>query len=180
MLSSINKRLSLSIIVPCYNEENVIQLTHERLSKLGQDLREKRDIHTEIIYVNDGSRDRTLEMIRALRSPTCTITVISLSRNFGHQIAVSAGLANANGDIVIVIDADLQDPPELIPSMIDKWQEGYQVVYAQRVARVGESTFKLATARLFYRLLNRLSDVDIPRDVGDFRLMDREVVLALR
>jgi dolichol-phosphate mannosyltransferase len=171
---------SISIIVPCYNEEAVIGMTHARLAALGEELRDTRGLATEIVYVDDGSRDRTLELLRGLRAPASAVTVIALSRNFGHQAAVSAGLAHAEGDAVAIIDADLQDPPELIPAMIDKWREGFEVVYAQRREREGESAFKLVTASMFYRLLNRLSDVEIPRDVGDFRLIDRVVVRALR
>lgn len=167
---------TLSVIVPCYNEEAVIRETHRRLSRSLYEL----GCSFEIIYVNDGSRDSTLSILRELQAIHDYVRVLSFSRNFGHQMAVSAGIDHARGDAVVLIDADLQDPPEVIGRMLEKWREGYDVVYGQRRARDGETFFKLATARLFYRLLNRLSDVPIPMDTGDFRLMSRQVVDVIR
>ena len=169
-------RPGLSVIVPCYNEEEVIETTHARLSAvmIGAGL------SYDIIYVDDGSQDATAEKLRAIAAASPHARVLRLSRNFGHQIAVTAGLEYAEGDAVVLIDADLQDPPELIPEMIAKWGEGYEVVYGVRTTREGESTFKLWTARAFYRIINKLSEVPLPLDTGDFRLIDRKVVLALR
>ncbi len=134
----------------------------------------------ELICVNDGSKDRSLEMLLALHEKDPRVKVLDFSRNFGHQIAISAGADFAEGDAVIVMDADLQDPPEVVLRMIDKWRAGYEVVYAVRTKREGETWFKLFTARLFYRLLQQVADINIPLDAGDFRLMDRRVVLAMR
>jgi dolichol-phosphate mannosyltransferase len=167
----------VSVVVPCYNEEPVIRETHRRLVEVLDQLEPD---EFEIIYVNDGSRDQTLSILESLQSADKRVRVLSFSRNFGHQIAVTAGLDNASGDAVVLIDADLQDPPEVILEMVDRWRDGYQVVYGMRTDRPGESRFKLWTAKIFYRLLNRLADVDIPLDVGDFRLMDRKVVMAMR
>jgi polyisoprenyl-phosphate glycosyltransferase len=165
----------LSVIVPCYNEQEVIQITHERLSAaLGAITPDY-----EIIYVDDGSRDRTAELIHGIQQSAPKVRFIRLSRNFGHQIAVTAGIEYARGQAVVLIDADLQDPPEVIGDMVAKWREGYHVVYGLRAERAGETHFKLHTARAFYRLINRLSEVPIPLDTGDFRLMDRAVVEAL-
>ena len=166
----------LSVIVPCFNEEEVIDHTHERLSRaLGQITPD-----FEIIYVDDGSRDRTAELLHGIQAGDPKVRVIRLSRNFGHQVAVTAGVEYAQGKAVVLIDADLQDPPEVIAAMVEKWREGYHVVYGQRVDRSGETKFKLWTAKAFYRFINRLSEVPIPLDTGDFRLMDRAVVDALR
>jgi dolichol-phosphate mannosyltransferase len=169
-------RPTLSVVVPCYNEEAVIDATHRRLSNV---LRRVAPDH-EILYVNDGSRDGTLAALATIQQSDPHVRVIGLSRNFGHQIAVSAGIDHALGEAVVIIDADLQDPPELIEHMMGKWREGYDVVYGTRTEREGESAFKLFTARLFYRLLNALSDTPIPLDTGDFRLIARPVALALR
>lgn len=165
----------LSVIVPCFNEAEVIEHTHQRLIAALETITED----FEIIYVDDGSRDTTAELLRDLQSRSSRARVIRLSRNFGHQIAVSAGIEYARGRAVVLIDADLQDPPEVIAQMMAKWREGYHVVYGQRTERSGETKFKLWTARSFYRLINRLSEVPIPLDTGDFRLMDRAVVDAL-
>jgi len=165
----------LSVIVPCFNEEEVIAHTHERLVSALADITPE----FEIIYVDDGSRDRTPELLHAIQSRSANAKVVRLSRNFGHQIAVTAGVEYARGSAVVLIDADLQDPPEVIAAMVEKWREGYHVVYGQRAERYGETKFKLWTARAFYRLINRLSEVPIPLDTGDFRLMDRSVVDAL-
>lgn len=167
----------ISVVVPCYNEEPVIRETHKRLVEVLLQLEPDR---FEILYVNDGSRDRTLELLEELQALDARVRVLSFSRNFGHQIAVSAGLDHARGEAVVLIDADLQDPPAVILEMVERWRDGYHVVYGMRTDRPGETRFKLWTAKLFYRLLNRLSDVDIPLDVGDFRLMDRRVVDVMR
>lgn len=166
----------VSVVVPCYNEEPVIRETHDRLLSVLEQL--KPDAF-EILYVNDGSSDRTLNILEELQVTDNRIRVLSFSRNFGHQIAVTAGLDHAVGDAVVLIDADLQDPPAVILEMVARWRDGYHVVYGMRTDRSGETRFKMWTAKLFYRLLNRLSDVTIPLDVGDFRLMDRQVVDAL-
>jgi len=167
----------LSIVIPCYNEEEVIAETMRRLLSFCDGVQ---DMAVELIFVDDGSRDRTRDMLRAHAAADRRIQVVGFARNFGHQIAVTAGIDVARGDAVVLIDADLQDPPELVHQMIAKWREGYDVVYGTRTERPGESAFKLATARGFYRLLNRLSDVPIPLDTGDFRLMSRPVVDTLK
>ncbi len=167
---------SISVVVPCFNEQDVIRQTHERLSIALQ----KTDLEYEIVYVNDGSRDRTLQMLREIATEDSHVRVISFSRNFGHQVAVTAGVDFATGDAVVLIDADLQDPPELIHDMVQLWRDGHQVVYGMRELRDGDSTFKLLTAKYFYRLINSISDVEIPVDTGDFRLMDRRVVDVLK
>lgn len=169
-------RRRVSVIVPCFNEEEVIVHTHERLSQVLQQC----DVEYELIFIDDGSKDRTALLLRGIQSIDPNVRVIFLSRNFGHQIAVTAGLDYAEGDAVILIDADLQDPPEVIPRMLEKWREGYEVVYGVRSSRDGESAFKLWTARAFYRIINALSEVPLPLDAGDFRLLDRKAVLALR
>ena len=166
----------LSVIVPCYNEAAVLAETHRRLAVV---LAALAPLDYELVYVDDGSRDRTPQMLRELQATDARVRVVVLSRNFGHQIAVSAGLAHAAGDAVVLIDADLQDPPEVIPEMVARWADGYDVVYGLRTERPGETHFKLWTAKLFYRLLNRISKVQIPPDVGDFRLLSRRVVAAL-
>jgi len=166
----------VSVVVPCYNEQEVIEECHRRLTDILQLLDER----YEIIYVDDGSHDQTATLLRRLhRDDADHVVAIMLSRNFGHQTAVSAGLAAAVGDAVVIIDADLQDPPEVIPDMVRIWKSGYEVVYGVRASRQGETGFKLWTARAFYRLIGRLSDVKIPEDAGDFRLVDRLVVNAL-
>lgn len=169
-------RRLLSVVVPCFNEEEVIERTHSRLS----DALTAITADYEIIYVDDGSRDTTAERLRDIQAQDRHSKVIRLSRNFGHQIAVTAGVSYAQADAVVLIDADLQDPPEVIAQMVEKWREGFQVVYGQRIDRAGETRFKLWTARAFYRLINRLSEVPIPLDTGDFRLMDRAAVEALK
>ncbi len=166
----------LSVIVPCYNEQDVMRTTHQRLVAALEPL----DMRLEIVYVNDGSTDCTEEILRQLQSEDDRVRVLLFARNFGHQLAVTAGIDHAHGDAVVLIDADLQDPPEVIPQMIGQWLAGHEVVYGQRTQRAGETTFKLMTSRMFYRVLNRLSDTPIPIDVGDFRLMDRKVVDALK
>jgi dolichol-phosphate mannosyltransferase len=162
----------LSVIIPCYNEEAVLRTTHERLSIVLK----KMNVDYELIFINDGSRDRTQEILAELQLFDPRIRVLLLSRNFGHQIAVTAGLEEAAGAAVVIIDADLQDPPEVIPQMVQLWREGNEVVYGMRDEREGESRFKLWTAKIFYRLINRLSETKMPLDAGDFRLLDRRVV----
>jgi len=165
-----------SMVVPIWNEEEVIPALYQRVVSVMEETGEP----WELVCVNDGSQDRSLELLLALRDEDPRVKVLDFSRNFGHQIAITAGTDFAEGDAVIIMDADLQDPPEVVLQMIEKWREGYEVVYAVRTKRVGETKFKLWTASLFYRLLQSITDVDIPLDAGDFRLMDRRVVLAMR
>lgn len=165
-----------SIIVPIYNEEGNIALLHTRITEVMNRTGES----WELILVNDGSRDQSPAMINDLAERDSNIKVIHFARNFGHQTAVTAGIDYAAGEAVVLIDADLQDPPELILEMIERWKAGYEVVYAVREKRIGESWFKLFTAKLFYRIIYRITDVDIPVDTGDFRLMDRRVAEVLR
>lgn len=160
-----------SIIVPAYNEEPVITETHRRLREIMDSLNEE----YEIIFINDGSRDGTEKIISELCDKFEGTRLINFSRNFGHQLAVTAGMAHSSGQAVVIIDADLQDPPGVIPQMIEKWKEGYDVVYGQRLRRKGETFFKKFSAKCFYRLLNKMTDVSIPVDTGDFRLIDRKV-----
>lgn len=167
----------LSVVIPCFNEEEVIGETMKRLMVFCAELKY---LDVELIFVDDGSRDRTRELLKGYASKDTRIKIIGFARNFGHQVAVTAGMDAAKGDAVALIDADLQDPPEVMHGMIAKWREGFDVVYGMRTDRPGESAFKLATARGFYRLLNKLSDVAIPLDTGDFRLMSRNVVDTLR
>jgi len=164
-----------SLIVPIYNEEENLPELYQRISALMDRL----DGPTELILVNDGSRDRSLELIRSLRDRDRRVCYVSFARNFGHQTAVTAGLHFARGQAIAILDADLQDPPELILDMVHLWQQDYQVVYAQRIARQQENWFKRLMAYCFYRILRRLSDIDIPTDAGDFCLLDRRVVDAL-
>ena len=170
------ERALLSVVVPCFDEEAVVPETHRRLAAV---LGEVPDLGLEFVYVDDGSRDATLESLRQIQNGDSRVRVIALSRNFGHQIAVSAGLAEAGGDAVAVIDADLQDPPEVLLRMLEHWRDGADVVYGVRSAREGETALKRWTASAFYRLLGRLADVSIPLDTGDFRLMDRRAVDVL-
>lgn len=166
----------LSIVAPCHNEEEVIGEFHRRLRAALAGLEEA----VEIIYVDDGSRDRTPAILRDICAADPTVTTLRLSRNFGHQMALTAGIDRATGDALAIIDTDLQDPPEVIPAMVAAWRDGAQVVYGQRLTRDGETRFKLATAEMFYWLINRISEAPVPSNVGDFRLMDRAVVNALR
>ena len=167
--------LKLTVIVPVFNEEAVLPEFHRRLAVVMDGLA----MQGEIIYVNDGSIDGSLNKIHRLMAEDTRVAIVDLSRNFGKEIAMTAGLDHAHGDAVVVIDADLQDPPELIPEMIEQWQSGYDVVYAQRTSRAGESAFKKSTAHVFYRLIQKLSRVQIPHDAGDFRLLSRRAVEAL-
>lgn len=166
----------MSIIVPCFNEEQAIGECHRRLTQVLRHL----DGCYEIIYVDDGSRDGTASILKDIHVSDPAVTVIELSRNFGHQPAVTAGLEAAQGEVAVIMDADLQDPPELIVKMLELWSQGYEVVYGVRTSRRGESGFKLWTAKAFYRLINALSDVQIPLDSGDFRLLDRKAVEAMK
>ncbi|HEU5407114.1 MAG TPA: glycosyltransferase family 2 protein, partial [Nitrospira sp.] len=167
----------ISIIIPCYNEQEVISEAYRRLSALAAS---EINYRFEFIFVDDGSRDGTLELLRAIAANDERAEIIVFSRNFGHQLAVTAGLDEATGDAVVIIDADLQDPPYVIREMLERWSQGYAVVYGVRSERKGESGFKRLTAHWFYRLLNALSDIPIPLDTGDFRLIDKAVVKALR
>jgi polyisoprenyl-phosphate glycosyltransferase len=167
---------SLSIIVPVYNEEAVLPEFHRRLAAVLDTL----PAVAEIVYVNDGSHDGSLALLRGLRDADPRVAVIDLSRNFGKEIAMSAGLDHAQGDAVIVVDADLQDPPELIPEMVRTWQEGFDVVLMRRRSRAQESWLKKATAHAFYRAIGRMGTIDIPENVGDFRLLSQRAVAAVR
>jgi polyisoprenyl-phosphate glycosyltransferase len=166
----------ISVVVPAYNEQEVLPEFHRRmtsvLSRLG--------LGYEIVYVNDGSKDRTLELLRELQVDDHNVAIVDLSRNFGKEIAMTAGLDFARGDAVIVIDADLQDPPELIPDLIGGWREGFDVVYATRSARGGETMLKKTTAHFFYRVMQSVSRFKIPEDTGDFRLLSRRSVDSLK
>lgn len=168
--------MKLSVVTPIHNEEGNIHQLYQRLrevlSAYGEDW--------ELLMINDGSQDNSLALMTTLAEEDSRIKVINLARNFGHQIAVTAGIDYASGDAVVLIDADLQDPPEVIHELVERWQAGYEVVYAIRAERKGESRFKRLTAKLFYRIIYRITDVNIPLDTGDFRLMDRRVVNVLR
>jgi glycosyltransferase involved in cell wall biosynthesis len=165
----------ISVIVPAFNEESVLPSFHEAITQVFSDL----PFNFEIAYINDGSTDNTLRIIKQLRESDNRITLIDLSRHFGKEIALTAGLQKACGDAVIVIDADLQDPPALIPELIQEWQNGYDVVYAQRTHRRGESMVRRTTAHFFYRIIQRFSRLAIPEDTGDFRILSRRAVNAL-
>lgn len=167
---------TFSIVSPVYNEESVLPELYRRVRAVMDDLGQP----WELILVNDGSRDESAAVIADLHEQDERVRGVSFSRNFGFQIAVTAGLDHAAGDAVILTDADLQDPPEVFPRMIEKWRQGYDVVYGVRASREGESWFKLMTAKVFYRLIYRITDIDIPLDTGDFRLMDRRVVDVIR
>lgn len=166
----------ISVIVPIHNEEGNIPALHERLTAVLQGM----DLPYEILFVNDGSQDRSFALIRDLAAEDAHIRYIDLSRNFGHQIAVMAGLDKARGKAAVIIDADLQDPPEVIEDLYKRHKEGFEVVYARRRSRKGESFLKKATARTFYRILSRLTNIDIPLDTGDFRIIDRKVIDVLK
>lgn len=167
---------SVSVVVPCFNENETVAECHRRLSEVLRTL----DTRYEVVFVDDGSRDTTLLKLQAIYASDPNVTVVELSRNFGHQTAVTAGLEISQGEVVVIMDADLQDPPELIAQMVEVWQEGYEVVYGVRERRHGETGFKLRTAKLFYRVMNKLSDIAVPIDTGDFRLLDRKAVEAIK
>ncbi len=168
-------KIALSVVIPCKNEEEVLHKTNNRLITVLERMR----IPFELIYIDDGSSDSTPELLRELHARDARIRMVQFSRNFGHQMAITAGLEHASGDAVVIIDADLQDPPEVIAQFYQKWLDGYDVVYGVRTDREGETAFKLWTAKAFYRFIGSLSDTEIPLDTGDFRLMDRRVVDAL-
>ena len=163
--------MDISVVIPVFNEESNLPVLYERLvnsvTSISNDY--------ELIFVNDGSKDNSLNIIKELSVKNAQVKYIDFSKNFGHQLAVFAGLENAKGDTIVIIDADLQDPPELIKELYNKMKEGYDVVYAQREQRVGESWHKLMTAKLFYRFINRLSEVSIPLDTGDFRIISKKI-----
>jgi dolichol-phosphate mannosyltransferase len=165
----------ISYIFPIYNEEGNIDLLYKTMDSL---LAKHKEYEYEIIFINDGSRDTSIDMLIELQQKDKRITVINFARNFGHQLAVTAGLDHSTGDAVIIMDSDMQDPPKVSFELIKKWEEGYEVVYAQRKSRK-DGLFKKLTASLFYRTLQKLADIDIPRNTGDFRLMDRKVVNEL-
>lgn len=165
-----------SIVVPMYNEEEVIEETYRRLKEIMEQTGED----YELLFINDGSRDRTKEIVGRLAGEDRHVRMLDFSRNFGHQIAITAGMDHAAGRAIVVIDADLQDPPAVILQMIEKWKQGYDVVYGKRLKRKGETLFKKVTAKYFYRLLHSMTNVDIPVDTGDFRLIDRKVADVLR
>jgi polyisoprenyl-phosphate glycosyltransferase len=169
-------RPTLSVVIPFLDEEEVIPELHKRLRKMLA----KVGVTWEVVFVDDGSIDRSLELVRELCAKESRYKVISLSRNFGHQVAVTAGIDHAAGDAVVVMDADLQDPPEVVSEMLARWREGYDVVYGVRSKREGEGIFKRATAAVFYRLMRLMVGIELPLDTGDFRLQSRRVVLALR
>lgn len=163
--------IKYSVIIPAFNEESVIEESYRRIKSVMDLTRET----YELIFVDDGSQDKTAEILEGICKKDENVKLISFSRNFGHQIAITAGIDNARGEAVIVIDADLQDPPEVILEMIERWKEGYDVVYGKRIERKGESFFKRFTAKVFYRVLKQITNIDIPVDTGDFRLIDRKV-----
>ena len=167
---------TITILIPCYNEEKSLDLLYERMKKLIDDMSA---YQFKVLLVNDCSVDHTLDKMQQLHAKDSMVSYLSLSRNFGKEIAMLAGLDYAEGDAVIIMDADLQDPPELIPQMIREWENGYDDVYARRRSRAGETWFKKATAHWYYRILQKFADIDIPADVGDFRLLDRQAVDAL-
>lgn len=163
----------ISIVIPMYYEEEVVNECYNRTVNA---LKQLKEYNYEIVFVNDGSKDKTLELLEEIAKNDKNVKVISLSRNFGHQAAVTAGLKFTTGDAIIIMDADMQDPPEVISEMIKLWEDGNDVIYAKRKVRKGETPFKLITAKVFYKLLNNLSDIEIPKDTGDFRLADRKVI----
>ena len=163
----------LSVVVPMYYEEEMVNTCYKELKKV---LTSLKDYDYEIIFINDGSQDKTLPILTKIANKDKKVKIISLSRNFGHQAAVSAGLKYTTGDAILIIDADLQDPPKVIPDMLKLWEKGYEVIYGRRLLRKGESFFKLFTAKMYYKVLNHLSTVNIPKDTGDFRLVDKKVV----
>ncbi len=165
----------LTIIIPVFNEEKILQELYQRLTDSAQQVTQ----NYELIFVNDGSKDNSLAQLISLAEQDSHVFYINFSRNFGHQIAVTAGLQNSTGKAVVIIDGDLQDPPELIPELYKKYLEGYKIVGAKRVSRKGETFFKKFTAKAYYRILKRITNVDIPVDTGDFRIIDRKVVNAI-
>jgi glycosyltransferase involved in cell wall biosynthesis len=175
-VSKQRKGVVISIVAPVFNEIELLPEFHRRVREVMEGLGEP----WELVLVDDGSRDGSTEAIRELAQKDDHVRPVIFSRNFGHQIAITAGLDYSSGRAVVIMDADLQDPPEVVPELVEKWREGYEVVYAVRVEREGETFFKKFTASVFYRLINRITDVDIPLDTGDFRLLDRKAADALR
>ena len=171
-MSADKETITFSIVVPVYNEVEILPELYRRVSSVMDDLGEP----WELVIVDDGSSDGSTEGIRALVEKDKRVRPVIFARNFGHQIAITAGLDYARGQATVIMDADLQDPPEVIPELVDRWREGYEVVHGVRTYREGESPFKKFTAALFYRLINRITDIDIPLDVGDFRLLDRKAI----
>lgn len=167
---------TITILIPCYNEENSIEILYEHLQKVISQLQE---YSFQVLLVNDGSTDNTLTKMQELHAKDSSVSYLSLSRNFGKENAMLAGLDYAEGDAIVLMDADLQDPPKLIPQMIQEWENGYDDVYARRRTRAGETWFKKTSAHLYYKILQKFADIDIPADVGDFRLLDRRAVNAL-
>ncbi len=165
----------ISIIIPIYNEEEVLPTSYERIKEVAENLGEK----YELVFVNDGSKDKSLELLKDISEKDKNAVVLSFSRNFGHQAAVSCGMEHCKGDAAIIIDADLQDPPKVIYDMVKKWREGYDIVYGKRKTRAGETVFKKLTAFVYYRIVNGLSEFEIPKDSGDFRLISRKVIDTL-
>lgn len=170
------EKMLCSVVVPVFNEELVISETYKRLKTVMDSMNEP----YELVFVNDGSRDKSAEILGGICEADHRVKLVDFSRNFGHQMASTAGMDYSSGDTIVLIDADLQDPPELIPRMLEKWREGYDVVFGVRSKRNGETFFKKLTAKFFYRLLTSMTDVDIPVDTGDFRLIDRKVCEALK
>lgn len=170
------KRPTLSLVLPIFNEEEVLPELRVRLAEFLKAI----DLDVEIVFVDDGSKDQSLKALREMAAEEPRYRVLSFSRNFGHQVAITAGIDYARGEAVVVMDADLQDPPEVVLEMVAKWREGYDVVYAKRRSRAGETWFKLVTARWFYRMFAAMIPIEVPLDTGDFRLMSRRVVVALR
>ncbi|MGI6161938.1 MAG: glycosyltransferase family 2 protein [Christensenellales bacterium] len=166
----------LSVVIPAYNEQEVLEETYKRLKGVMDGMGGS----YELVFVNDGSKDKTSEMLFDLHKRDSAVKVVEFARNFGHQIAVTAGLDYATGDAIVIIDADLQDPPEAIPEMVKLWEQGYEVVYGKRLKRKGESIFKKLTAHMFYRFLSGVSTTKIPLDTGDFRLIDKKVADVMR
>lgn len=173
------QRPILSLILPIFNEQEVIPELHRRLTDFLAELPELQG-QWEVIFINDGSSDKSPGMLDELQNAEPRFKVVHFARNFGHQVAITAGIDRAEGDAVVVMDADLQDPPEVVKNMLVKWREGFDVVYGVRTKRIGETVFKRATASLFYRMMNAALGVKIPKDAGDFRLMSRAVVLTMR
>ena len=169
-------RPTLSLVLPIYNEEEVIPELHTRLQEFLKEL----ELDAEVLFVNDGSKDKSMELLRGIAKDEPRYKILSFARNFGHQTAITAGVDYARGKAVVVMDADLQDPPSVVLKMVAKWKKGYDVVYAKRRSRAGESFFKLFTAKIFYRVFAAMIPIEVPLDTGDFRLMSRRVVIALR
>lgn len=167
------EKKKISLVIPMYYEEKIVKECYQRVKRA---LEELENYEHEIIFINDGSKDQTLELLEKISETDKQVKILSFSRNFGHQAAVTAGLQYVTGNAIVIMDADLQDPPELIKDMLKLWENGNEVIYGKRKSRKGESKFKLLTASMFYKTLNALSDVEIPTNTGDFRLVDRKVV----